>query len=219
MKKDEVTKQIPLCFALMSGKSKSDYKAVMRAVKELLPADILLKEIMADYEEAIWRAARDVFDGVEIKGCSFHWRQAVYRKVQAVGLHQSYMKKDATYKLLRQVLALPYLPEELILDMFEKLREKATTDKLKEVFNYVDRQWIRSSVMPPSTWNCYLQTVRTNNDLEGWHSRLNKRGKKANLPFYLLVSLLHKEATYITIQAKLVSEKKLQRHQKKNIWR
>ncbi|XP_077868947.1 uncharacterized protein LOC144359867 [Saccoglossus kowalevskii] len=84
-----------------------------------------------------------------------------------------------------------------------------------EVFAYVERQWILSFVMPPSTWSCYLQSVRTNNDVEGWHSRLNKKGKKANLPFYLLVTLLHREATIINVHVRLVSEKKLRSRQKK----
>lgn len=53
----------------MSGKSKSDYKSVLRAVKEMLPDDILLEEIMVDFEEAIWRAVKDIFSEVRVKGC------------------------------------------------------------------------------------------------------------------------------------------------------
>ncbi|XP_069109624.1 uncharacterized protein [Argopecten irradians] len=48
----------------------------------------------------------------------------------------------------------------------------------------------------------------------GWHHRLNGKAGRANLPFYMLVPLLLKEATLVTIQQRLVSENALQRHQR-----
>jgi len=39
-----------------------------------------------DYEIAMWRASSEVFkDGVELHGCFFHYTQAVWRKIQALG--------------------------------------------------------------------------------------------------------------------------------------
>ncbi|KAH3870968.1 hypothetical protein DPMN_034162 [Dreissena polymorpha] len=55
--------------------------------------------------------------------------------------------------------------------------------------------------------------VRTNNDVEGWHNRLNRRAKKGNLSFYLLITLLFDEANEVPMQCKLLKEKKFQRHQ------
>ena len=49
---------------------------------------------------------------------------------------------------------------------------------------------------------------------QGWHQRLNSKGK-AKMPFYLLVSLLHTEAVSVQLNMELVSEKKVQRYQKK----
>ena len=37
MKTDDYTKQVPLVFALMSGEKTKDYKAVIKAVLEMLP--------------------------------------------------------------------------------------------------------------------------------------------------------------------------------------
>jgi len=54
--------------------------------------------------------------------------------------------------------------------------------------------------------------IRTNNDLEGWHNRLNSRGS-AQMPFYRMVALLHDEASLVPIQVRLVSDNKLKRHQ------
>ena len=71
-----------------------------------------------------------------------------------------------------------------------------------------------SHPFPPATWSVYLQAVRTNNDLEGWHNALNRRAKgRSQLPLYILIQLLHKEASLVSLQIRLVSERRLRRHQ------
>ncbi|XP_002739631.1 uncharacterized protein LOC100367179 [Saccoglossus kowalevskii] len=135
----------------MSGKSKKDYISVLHGVKQLLPEAIALSECMVDFEEAMWKAIRDVYPAVNIKGCAFHWKQAVWRHNQSTGLQIAYMEDEATFKLLRKVMSLPCLPVEVIPDMFTRLRRQATTGRLEEVFQYIQMQWIESAVMPPST--------------------------------------------------------------------
>ena len=61
------------------------------------------------------------------------------------------------------------------------------------------------------------RSVRTNNDVEVWHNRLNRRTKKGNLPFCCLLSLLYSDACEIPtlVHVKLAKEGKLRRHQEK----
>ena len=54
-------------------------------------------------------------------------------------------------------------------------------------------------------------TVRTNNDVEGWHRRLNNKATRGQLQLYVLIPMLFKEASLLPLQVKLVNEKKLQR--------
>ena len=65
-----------------------------------------------------------------------------------------------------------------------------------------------------TVWSVYFQSVRTNNDIEGWHNRLKSRGRP-NMNFYLLVQLIHSEAELVETVVRLVSEEKLKRYQKK----
>ena len=58
------------------------------------------------------------------------------------------------------------------------------------------------------------QSIRTNNDTEGWHKRLNAKAKKARLPFYCLVELLYNESEMMTVNAHLVCENRLRRYQR-----
>ena len=58
--------------------------------------------------------------------------------------------------------------------------------------------------------------VRTNNDIEGWHHGLNRQAAgKSDVPFYLLLQLLHRETRLTRLQMKLVSERKLKRIQRR----
>ena len=68
---------------------------------------------------------------------------------------------------------------------------------------------------PVSAWSVFGRSVHTNNDVEVWDHRLNRRAKKGNLVLYLLIKLTYKEAHKVPLQVMLVSEGKLKRHQKK----
>ena len=63
-----------------------------------------------------------------------------------------------------------------------------------KVLKYISKRWIKGSTWPPSSWSVFKQAVRTNNDIEEWHNALNRHASgKCQLPFYLLINLLHKK--------------------------
>ena len=68
---------------------------------------------------------------------------------------------------------------------------------------------------PITSWSVFGRSIRTNNDTEGWHHHLNRKAKKGNLPFYVLLKLLAKQAVAVPLQVKLVTEGKLRRSQRK----
>ena len=75
---------------------------------------------------------------------------------------------------------------------------------LKKLPNCLKR--LRSSIWSVAEWSVYFQTTHTNNDIEGWHNRLNHSVRHVQLNLYHLISLLHDEARLVDIQVKLVSE-------------
>ena len=104
---------------------------------------------------------------------------------------------------------------EKIQRRFDQLQRQATTEGLKRFASYVADNWVTSRTFPPATWSVHMEPVRTNNDLEGWHNGLNRRAKgKSQLPLYLLIQLLHKESSLVSLQIRLVSERRLRRHQR-----
>lgn len=112
-------------------------------------------------------------------------------------------------------MALPLLPAEHIRQVFNHYKPLAPTDPIKELYEYMEETWIAGRTWTPFDWSVYGVAIRTNNDLEGWHTRLNHRCNRANPQFYLLVDLLVKESRLVKLQAQLVYEQKLTRTQRK----
>ena len=197
-----------MVFCLMSGKHTKDYRLVFQEIARLTP-NRKLRVIVAEYEAAIWRASQKIFENVENRGCTFHWSQAVWRIIQNVGLSSQHKDDNATHKLCRRLMALPLLPADHIRDVFSILRVHANTSKLMEVFEYLSKTWIESTLWTPSTWSAYQIPVRTNNNVEGWHHRLNQKARKSHLGLYLLIRLLHDEAECVDLDVRLLSDCKL----------
>lgn len=112
-------------------------------------------------------------------------------------------------------MALPFLAEADIRPQFERLQQTGNTTPLLEFMNDVSSTWIEGHTWPPSCWYVYMQFVRTNNDVEGWHYGLYTRAQGRNqLPMFLLIDLLHKEARFTSLSLWMVSENKLRRVQR-----
>lgn len=117
---------------------------------------------------------------------------------------------------IRKFMALPSLPAEEIPAIYSRLQEMASTQKLQQLMQYDGKSWITGNTCLLSHWSVFIESVRTNNVIEGWHLGLNRRASgKSQLPLYLLIRPLHCEARRTSLQIRLVSEKKLRRIHKK----
>lgn len=151
-----------------------------------------LPQVTTDFESAVWGAFRKVLPEVQLLGCAFHWNQALWRKVQELGLQTAYTSDEATNKDIRRLMALLFLPHEITEATYESLKAEVTLEK----------NWIRSRVWPPKCWSVFMQSIRKNNYIERWHHGLNKTAAdRCGLP----LDLLHKEARLVSLQIRLYS--------------
>lgn len=101
-------------------------------------------------------------------------------------------------------------PEDEIPEMYACLEEIPESQKLQDFMQYMGRTWITSRTWPPSSWSVFMKSIRTNNNTEGWQLGLNRRtAGKSQLPWYLLISLLHLKACLTSLQIRPISEEKL----------
>ena len=125
------------------------------------------------------------------------------------------MKKDSAYKFCRRVMALPFLPAESIYPMFCSLKSTVRSGPYANLMEYIDQTWMKSSVWPIESWCVFKRTVRTNNDCEGWHRRLNNLAPgQSGLNLYFLIQILYRETRFINRQVRFVSEGKILRYQR-----
>ena len=124
----------------------------------------------------------------------------------------AYTEDQGTYGWIRKLLALPFLPYTEIPTQFERLRLGSEGPR-KDLAQYIASQWIYNTIFPVKDWSVFMQPVRTNNDIEGWHNALNRRA--SSLPFYVLIHLLNREARLVEVQMRLVADHKLTRIQRR----
>ena len=79
---------------------------------------------------------------------------------------------------------MPFLPVNQIQPLFDNMTRDADGEwkdvppQLLDLLQYIQATWITSNVWSPPAWSVFGQSVRTNNDVEGYHNRLNSRGRK-----------------------------------------
>ncbi|CAH1802776.1 unnamed protein product, partial [Owenia fusiformis] len=101
-----------------------------------------------------------------------------------------------------------------ISDAFQQL-ESRSTGAVQPLVSYMKQTWITSTTWNPEAWSVFNQPIRTNNDTEGWHRRMNGKAGRSNLPMYMMIPLLHRESKIISINRRLVKDGKLRRYQRK----
>lgn len=113
-------------------------------------------------------------------------------------------------------MCLHFIPHYKIDRIFDRLREESKAinlelrerDQIDKFMSYMENQWIRNSFWTKSRWSVFMQVVRTKNEFEGWHFRINGRAHVSGMNFYELVPLLHDEADDIPMERERVCQKK-----------
>lgn len=83
-------KQILLVFVLISRRRTTDHNLVLNQVCDILPNIPVVTRMVMNFEQALWVSIPSIFPEVCLKGCVFHWVQAVWRKIQETGLVLAY---------------------------------------------------------------------------------------------------------------------------------
>ena len=213
-------KQVPLVSIFMTRRQKTDYDAVLNHLRQLLGDESKLETMVGDFEAAVWQSMKEIFPNVKLRGCHFHFTKAVFEKVKFFGLQSDYNDKDNHANVtstVRRLFSLPFLPHATMAQVFTQISEESdqADDRIQRLLTYFNNAWFHSPIWSPRSFCVYHRLVRTNNDVEGYHNRLNRKCRKEHPPFYQLLEVLYKEASIVEITAKLVTNQDVRLHRKK----
>lgn len=189
---------MPRVYFLLPGKGQDVYARVLQLTLQLVEMAFDLtgngdgythwRYINSDFEAGIIAAAKSVdFDPLQmirLRGCHFHYCSALYRFATTGidNMHGDYFAADKLLvRFMQKLFALPLLPENRVEDAFQELLQNdapnylVNTARFGRFVAYVYNQWIVNDVNRRMV-NCYdrMGERRTNNDLEGWNSKIGK---------------------------------------------
>ncbi|CAF3852425.1 unnamed protein product [Rotaria sp. Silwood1] len=189
-------KSFPCVIALLDGRSTNIYKQLFTELENhatRLQLDFDPTAILSDFEKALLKA----FPQATHHACYFHFCQAVYRKIQNLGLATYYRDDEHIRDTCRQLMSLALLPCREVEFAFEEIVSKAPP-LLLNLIDYFRNFWFRQ--MPVKIWNVHNLDIRTNNNAEGWHNRFNRRINKTHPNIWHFISTLKQEEVYFRQQ-------------------
>ncbi|CAK9292085.1 unnamed protein product [Gordionus sp. m RMFG-2023] len=137
---------IPIVYALLPNKNKETYTKVLRVlIKYCGDNNIWLSPSLAqtDFENVAISALNDVFPTMAIKGCYFHFSQALWRKCQTLGLSASYMGHSDIHKVVRRMSTIPFCRDEHVAIVRDTCYQMAANNTLLLSFmRYMDTTWL-----------------------------------------------------------------------------
>ena len=77
--------------------------------------------IIIDFEKAEIAAIRELLPNTQIHGCWFHFRRAVWSKMQVLGLKQRYIDEDDYKKHLKKFSSLAFCRIADVINRYEAL--------------------------------------------------------------------------------------------------
>ncbi|XP_046376315.1 uncharacterized protein LOC124149027 [Haliotis rufescens] len=137
---------VPLVFALLPDKKQSTYLRLFTILKQKanqMNLQLQPNFVFTDFETAAQNAAKIEFP-CQIKGCMFHFRQAVWKNVQRCGLQVAFQNNPSVNRFIRHAAALPLIRICDIEDFWLHALESVDMDipGVRNFADYVTEQWV-----------------------------------------------------------------------------
>lgn len=189
----------PIVFAVMPGKKQQLYEHFFHFFKNALLSignkTIKPVEVMMDFEKAMRNAIQKLFPGIIVRGCNFHFTQALRRKaIQIESLSRNIFHNSQHHQALKMFMRLSLLPLERVENGISQLKEYVSSipeieDDFQSFIIYFDKTWLQKYEI--EDWCVSDATRRTNNNIEGLNSYIKKLMPRNPQPYTFLDCLLH----------------------------
>lgn len=132
----------------MTNKTTEAYQEVFAFIEDKLQFKLEPSLCMTDYEEALRSAVRNYWPACDLRGCQFHYKQAVQRKCKADPTLKELLKKSPVARKIKKMLMnIVLLPADKTLEGYKIIQNFAKKKKMNgqfaDLFLYFERQWLR----------------------------------------------------------------------------
>ncbi|CAM4775069.1 unnamed protein product [Rotaria magnacalcarata] len=166
------------------------------------------QRVMMDFEKATINVFKRTLRKVELSGCYFHFSQSVLRFLQANGFKETYENDVVFADNIHKTLALAFIEPTIVANAFELLCTNLD-DNYQQILDYIEDNYIerrrgrtrRQAPYPIDFWNMMERVKnnmhRTNNNIEGWHRKLNSAFQCSHPTLWSFLDKLMKEENNI----------------------
>lgn len=212
-------KMFPIIYALLPNKQYNTYDHLLRVLKHELYSigiDWAPAQFQIDYENGMMKAIRTVLPNCLIKGCYFHYCQAIIHKSGILGLSRFYHQPHHVVRqFIRYCLVLPLFPPDRLNQALAIIKTRVDSisssqsyhDQSDAFIKYYEKTWFgingRPARFPKEMWSQYnIFGNRTNSRLEAFHRNFNQTiSPHANIWLFLQQVLTNLHSDLIAIEA------------------
>ncbi|CAF1106231.1 unnamed protein product [Rotaria sordida] len=197
----------PKLYTSLSDKQGPTYISLFNSLLNLCHVNGIClnpKFVTIDFEQAAINALKLIFLNAIVKACNFHFNKCIYTKLQELGFQSAFINKKSTdineinvRNLYKKTCALAFMPPQEISKLWVMIMDEyQDIDNIDAFYDYLTNTWIDNDALFDYTlWNYYdFESLRTNNNLEGWHHRLNSDLNNVVHPhFYMFIRAIQND--------------------------
>lgn len=129
----------------MTKRTAKSYEALFRFIERKV-FRLKPSEIITDFEGGLRKALKIVYPNIILRGCWFHYCQAIRKKCRKLGLQSFFESNIEAHNIYHQLLILPLLPPENFSEGYGIIKRRARAEgllqRLRSLFNYFDSYWL-----------------------------------------------------------------------------
>ncbi|XP_048236736.1 uncharacterized protein LOC125372001 [Haliotis rufescens] len=188
-----------IVFFLLPNRQRQTYERLFRLLKDAVHqstgSPLKTQIIQTDFEVAAIRAIETLFPDCDVRGCFFHYSQALWRKVQRLYFSALFQQNPEVNAWVRRAAAFPLLPVNLVQDTFVGVMDSAPEiPQAVQFHDYMTNTWIDGHAQfRLGLWNHHDNIgPRTSNHLEEWHCHLNKVVQRAHPNIFAFIKVIQR---------------------------
>ncbi|KAL0861403.1 hypothetical protein ABMA27_008947 [Loxostege sticticalis] len=156
----------PIFYALLPNKKTVTYKLLLKLIKKQI-SDFQPAKITLDFEVAAINAFQQTFPEIIFKGCYYHFNRCLWKKAKSLKITTRVLKRHVS-----RCIGIARLPQSDIDEGYKYVIGRSPKDtKIKKFNKYFQIQWFKKQDF--GNCSCANEIIRTNNNIEGWHRKIN----------------------------------------------